>query len=142
MPSDDWPDEDVSSVRRGVVRLARRLRAERPDDALSPTKIAVLGHLHRRGPSPAGEIAETEHHRPQTLTRVFAELERDGLISRTSDETDRRRSLLAITPEGFRALAEDTAVRDAWLAEAMAAFTPTERQVLKLAAALMERMAD
>src|SRR5438874_2589142 len=86
--------EAASEIRRGAMRLARRLRAERSPGALSANKMGVLGHLYRRGPSTPGEVASADRQQPQSLTRVFTELERDGLISRAPDERDRRQTLL------------------------------------------------
>ena len=84
----------ISDLRRGTLRLGRRLRAERPAGALSANKIAVLAHLRRTGPSTPGAIADAERQRPQSLTRVFTELERDGLITRSPSTEDRRASVL------------------------------------------------
>jgi DNA-binding MarR family transcriptional regulator len=91
----------------------------------------------------AGDVAALEQSQPQTLTRLLAELEGQGLISRTQDPADRRRAIIAITREGSRVLSNDMRQRDAWLAEAMArALTPTERQLLGLAADLLDRLVD
>lgn len=76
------------------------------------------------------------------MTRVFAELEADGLIARTADSADRRQSVLTLTAEGLRALERDMAERDAWLAAALGTLNETEREVLRLAGALMDRLAD
>jgi DNA-binding MarR family transcriptional regulator len=141
---DDTWLEIAADTRRGVIRLARRLRAERSPDALSANKVGVgvLGHLYQHGPSTPGEIAAAEYQRPQSMTRVFAELEAAGLVSRTRSELDRRESLLNITTLGREVLTRDMAERDVWLASAMAEMSETEAQVLRLAAALMERLAD
>ncbi|WP_269856800.1 MarR family winged helix-turn-helix transcriptional regulator [Streptomyces sp. RPT161] len=127
---------------QGLLRLGSRLRHERPPGALSPNKMSVLGHLRRRGPSTPGSIAASEHQQPQSLTRSFAELETDGLITRAPSEEDRRVSVLSITEAGRQALAQDLAQREAWLTEAMGPLTETEQQVLLLAGRLMNRLAD
>ncbi|MFI1365136.1 MarR family winged helix-turn-helix transcriptional regulator [Streptomyces griseochromogenes] len=132
---------EAARLRRGAVRLNRRLRQERGDGSLSPNQLAVLGYLHRYGSATPGEIAAEERQRPQSLTRVFAELEAEGLIARETDTVDRRQSLLTLTDPGRRALERDMAERDAWLAEALGTLGETERGVLDLAAALMERLA-
>ncbi|MFJ3820774.1 MarR family winged helix-turn-helix transcriptional regulator [Streptomyces nodosus] len=126
----------------GVLRLGSRLRHERPAGALSSNKISVLGHLRRRGPSTPGAIALVECQHPQSLTRTFAELQAEGLITRAPSEQDRRASVLAITDAGRSALAQDLAQREAWLAGAMEALTETEQQVLVLAGRLMNQLAD
>lgn len=142
MTADPLDIPAASDLRRATVRLARRLRAERAPDGLSPNKLGVLARLHRDGPATPGDIAAAEFQQPQTLTRVFAELERDGLVLRQRDERDRRQSMLAITGVGRAALERDAARRDAWLAAALSGLTLAERQLLAIAAGLMERLAD
>jgi DNA-binding MarR family transcriptional regulator len=134
-------DDEVSDLRRGTLRLARRLRTERPSGALSPNKVLVLAHLRHAGESTPGRIAEAERQRPQSLTRTFTELERKGLITRTRSSEDRRASVLALTPAGLTALAADMADRDAWLAGALAEFTEAEVDLLHIAGRLMDRLA-
>ncbi|GAB3800767.1 MarR family transcriptional regulator [Humibacter antri] len=133
--------EAVQAVRRGIMRMARRLRTERALGSLSSNKLSVLGTLSRLGPLPAGVVAGVERQRPQSLSRIFAELALEGLISRERSETDRREHILAITDAGRAALAADLAQRDVWLTEALKKLSPTERGVLELAAGIMERMA-
>ncbi len=132
----------AAEVRRGATRLSRRLRAERPADALSVNKLSVLSHLYRNGPTTAGRLAAAEHQRPQSLTRVFAELEQEGLIFRSESAEDRRQCVLDLTAAGLRALGQDMAHRDAWLAAALAELSETEREVLRIAGNLMDRLAD
>ncbi|WP_205718363.1 MarR family winged helix-turn-helix transcriptional regulator [Actinomadura sp. WMMA1423] len=135
------PTEAVTEIRHGIMRMLRRMRAARSPEALSANKLTVLGHLYRGGPGTAGEVAEAEGQRPQSLTRVFAELEAEGLISRSRADRDRRRVVLAITERGAEALRRDIAQRDAWLAEALDGLSETELDVLRVAARLMERLA-
>lgn len=113
---------------------------ERPVDALSSTKIAVLAHVYRRGAATPGGIAAAEHLQPQSLTRVIAELEADELITRSRDENDRRQYVLELTEAGRLALAQDMESRDRWLARAMEGLTETEQHVLFLAGVLMDRI--
>lgn len=124
------------------MALAARARAERAG-ALSLNQTAVLGRLARRGPMTAGEVATQLRAQPQSLTRTFAALEADGLMRRTPDPSDGRQALLGITAAGRRALKAELAPRDAWLDQAIKrVLTPAERDVLLVAAQLMERLAD
>jgi DNA-binding MarR family transcriptional regulator len=137
------PTATAAHLRRAVMRLARRLRAARPMGTVSLGKLSILGHLQARGAMTPGDLALLEQSQPQTLTRVLAELEGHRLISRTQDPADRRRAIVAITHEGSRVLLEDMRQRDTWLADAMArALTPTEQQLLRLAADLLDRLVD
>jgi DNA-binding MarR family transcriptional regulator len=132
----------AANVRRGVTRLAARLRAERPAGALSGNKLTVLAHLYRFGPSTPGDIAAVGHQQPQSLTRVFAELELGGLVSRSRSRRDGRQAVLTLEPAGRAALGADMAQRDAWLDAALGDFTAAEVGVLEIAAGLLERLAD
>ncbi|WP_323746161.1 MarR family winged helix-turn-helix transcriptional regulator [Catenulispora pinisilvae] len=145
-PADTAPAPELlaaaEAIRQGATRLARRLRTARSAGAMSTNKINVLSHLYRHGPSTPGEVAAADRQQPQSLTRVFAELERDGLVIRCSGAEDRRQSIISITEAGSAALRHDVAERDDWLAGALAGLSETERQVLRLAAGLMEHIAD
>jgi DNA-binding MarR family transcriptional regulator len=145
--ADDDLDDDLGpaarTLRRGVMSLARRLRAERATNGLSLAKISVLGHLARRGELTPSALAAADRLRPQSLTRVLAELESDGLISRTRDAADGRQRRVALTPLGRSMLAADMRQRDEWLAATMGELlTKSERDLLVRAAELLERLAD
>ena len=131
-----------SVVRRAVSALGRRLRVERSANGLSLTKLSTLGHLYRKGSMSAVDLAALERVQPQSLTRVLAELVGDGLVSRRADVKDGRRVLLDITGEGRAILTHDMHQRDTWLAKAMEDLSVTERELLRLAAQLLERLAD
>jgi DNA-binding MarR family transcriptional regulator len=133
----------AQAVRRATLHLSRRLQAERDERAMSLTKISVLGHLLRNGPMSAGALAAADRLQPQSLTRVLADLERDGLIERALDHIDRRQHRFSLTEAGRAAGAADMRRRDEWLALAIAqTLTPVERDLVVLAAELIDRLAD
>jgi len=125
-------------VRFAVLRLARRLRVGRDQSALSNNKIAVLGHLARRGTSSPSRISTEENQRPQSLTRPITELEKAGLIERISDTTDARRSLLKLTADGRKAFEADMRLRDERLSRALAGLDPDSLRLLVEAARLLD----
>jgi DNA-binding MarR family transcriptional regulator len=89
----------------------------------------------------ASDLAQIERLQPQSVTRLIADLEERGLIRRKQDAGDRRQFLLAITSEGHDLLAEDARRQNMWLARKMAeTLTPAEREILGIAAGLMERL--
>ena len=133
----------ATSLRRGTMRLGRRLRMERPEHGVASAELSVLGLLHRRGPMSAGELAWAERVQPQSLTRTLAALEERGEVRRQPDPADRRRSVLSITEHGRELLIADVAQRDSWLTMAMAEqLSPAETQLLMMAGELMERLAE
>jgi DNA-binding MarR family transcriptional regulator len=136
-------NEEAALIVRGVLSLGRRLRAERPSGSPSLSAIAILGTLRRKGPMPAARLAVEERLQPQSLTRLLASLEKEGLIARTPGETDRRERLVALTEAGRDMLAADIEARSRWLGQAMAAaLTPAERETLIHAAMLMAQLAE
>ena len=136
-------DSDSALVARGVMRLARRLRAEAADDdAPSPAALGLLATLHREGPMAGVALAAAEGLKPQSLTRLVARLEGEGLIERAPDPDDRRNLVIAITREGRLALRASMRERRRWLAEAIAErLDADERATLIEASELMLRLA-
>ena len=132
--------ELASTLRVSVMRLGRRLRAERVVTDLSLTQMAALGTLDRHGPLTPRELADHERVQPPSMTRVLAGLEERGLILRTPHETDGRQHLVSLTAEANALLREDRRRRDAWLARRLAELTQEERDVLYAAAPVIERL--
>src|SRR5690349_5537145 len=95
------------AIRRATQRLSRRLQLQREPDGLSLTKISMLGHLARKGPMAAGALAAADRLQPQSVTRVLAELEGDGLIGRVANPADKRQRVFSITDAGRTALRAD-----------------------------------
>lgn len=135
--------DDTALIVRGVLRLSRRLRSERPDSTVSLSAIGMLSTLHRSGPMPAARLAQAERLQPQSLSRLIAQLDRDGLIKRRPGKEDRRTLILEITEAGRRALSHDMTARRAWLESAMRkVLVPGEREMLAHAAVAMLRLAN
>lgn len=147
MPPDHQTAEDLAelsrTVQEGVVRLSQRMRAERDRGVPSPLVTAVLRRLYRDGTQTPKAIADGERIHPQSLTRVLAALDRDGLITRRRDPNDGRQVLVEITERGLDTLRVHGDRQRRWLATAMAeTLTDTERELLGVAAKLMVRVAD
>jgi DNA-binding MarR family transcriptional regulator len=139
------PDAEVAAheIRTSLFRLVRRLRQERPEGELSYSRLNVLGWLEREGPMTNADLAAAERVTPQAMMRATADLVAAGFINRADDPADRRQILLEITPTGAAHVREDRRRRDTFLAQAMeATLTPTEQELLRLAARLMNNLAE
>jgi DNA-binding MarR family transcriptional regulator len=80
--------------------------------------------------------------KPQSLTRLIANLQRQGLITRQLPDEDRRQSPIEITEAGVRVLAEEVREqRTRFAAVIEKELTPAEQEMLRIAAGLMERVA-
>jgi DNA-binding MarR family transcriptional regulator len=143
MPSDSDLAKLAETVREGVGRLTWRMRAERDPGGPSPLVLSVLSRLYRAGTQTPKALAQAERIQPQSLTRILASLERQGLISRRPDPADGRQSLMDITGAGLEILRDYSERRERWLAGAIAeTLTETEQELLAMAARLMLRVAD
>ncbi len=131
----------ASALRLAVMRLARRLRAERADTSLSLTQLSALATLDRHGELGPGELAAHERVQPPSMTRVVGTLEAAGLVARTAHPSDRRQVLLRVTAAGHALLEEDRRRRDAWLARRLQDLPAADLAVLRQAAAVLDRLA-
>jgi len=133
----------ASELRLSVMRLRRRLSNERhPDNPLSMGAMAVLGCLFRHGDLTVGELAALERVQPPSMTRTVNALEQGGYVVRRAHETDGRQVVVVLSEQGRTTLLADRARRDAWLARRLRGLTSDERDILRRAAPLLERLAS
>jgi DNA-binding MarR family transcriptional regulator len=131
----------ASRLRLAVVRLNRRLRAQRVNSAISLTQVSALSTLHKCGPLTPGELAAKEGVQPPSMTRVIAALEEYGFATRRPHPTDGRQAIVELTEAGLGYIDEEVSAREAWLDKRLAELTPEERGVLSRAAGIIDRMA-
>ena len=132
----------ASELRLSVMRLRRRLAAERhPDNLLSMGQLAILGALYRNGDQSVGELAALERVQPPSMTRTVNCLADGGYVERRSHPSDGRQVVVTLTDEGRSVLLADRARRDEWLARQLAALTAEERAVLRQATPILQRLA-
>jgi len=137
----------ATAMRISVSRLARRLRVERlgiteSDAALSDIQLAALAALERHDSMTPGELAEHEKVQPPSMTRVIALLEERGLVLRAPHATDRRQVVLTVTPAGRDLVQRVRLRRTAWLAQRLQELTPEERELLRAAAPVIEKISQ
>ena len=130
----------ASSLRLAVMRLARRMRQQRSDSSLTLSQIAALATLERHGPLTPGELAAHEKVQPPSMTPVLAALEVRDLIVRSPHPTDRRQALVELTPAGIELLEQEVWMREAWLARRLADLDPADREVLRAASTVIDKL--
>lgn len=136
------PDEVLaSSLRMAIMRLARRLRAERADDTLGLSQMSALSSL-MRGPLSPTALAQVERIQPPSMTRVISALEGRGLVQRQEHERDKRQSVIAITDAGRELVEEERVRRKAWLVEILETLEEPERRTLREALPILERITN
>jgi len=131
----------ASRLRLAVVRLNRRLRAQRTSSSVTLTQFSALTSLKKCGPMTPGELAAKEVVQPPSMTRVIAALEEIGYVSRRPHPTDGRQSIVELTEDGLTYVLADISAREAWLDKRLAGLTDAERHTLTEAAEIIDRMA-
>jgi DNA-binding MarR family transcriptional regulator len=131
----------ASTLRISVMRLARRLRAERADETLTLSQLATLGTLYRHGPMTLGELAMHERVQPPSMTRIVSGLEERGMIGRAPHPTDRRLVIVRLTDDAVALLTADRRRRDAWLAQRLRELDQDEHEALRRALPVLEKLA-
>jgi len=129
--------EQSSELRMATFRLARRLRAQKADQALSDAQFAVLGVLYRQGARTLTALADAERVSPPSMNRTVNRLEEAGYLVRTADEVDRRKSDIALTDAGRDVVKATVSKRDAWLTTRLRELSKEDRATLARAAELI-----
>ena len=116
----------------GVLRGVRRDAAARLElQGTTPGQLRLLRTLERcDGPRRLGELAAALDVAPRSVTSKVDLAEEDGLVRRLPDPTDRRATLLELTPEGHAMLAAISAQRHEGAAERLGRLSADEQTEL------------
>jgi DNA-binding MarR family transcriptional regulator len=129
---EEWgKQESLSDSFRAV---SRRLRIQ-SQKALAPWEVTpgqarALGVLSRHGPVRLGTLSEHLRIAPRSATEVADALEMRGLVERRADPTDRRATLIALTPRGEGVTTAIRAARGAEAEEFFARLDADDRAAL------------
>ncbi|HUO74850.1 MAG TPA: MarR family winged helix-turn-helix transcriptional regulator [Solirubrobacteraceae bacterium] len=104
----DAPVGTPSSVL--ISQLARGMRRRFEEAVASlgvrPRELHALQYLRERGPSAQQTLTELLGIDATNIVAVLNSLEDAGLIERRRDPSDRRRAIIALSPEGGQRLAD------------------------------------
>lgn len=132
----------ASALRSSIMRLSRQIKWQRADDTeLTANQMGVLGALGRHGAMTVGELAVHEKVKPPSMTRIVSNMEAAGLVRRTPHDTDRRQVVVELTDAARALMAANRRRRDEWLKKKLKNLTPEEREILRKAAPVLERLA-
>jgi len=123
------------------MRLARRLRQMQEGSLdLNLNQLSAMAVLLNSGDQLMGELAAQEKIRPPSMTRIVNSLETRGYVVRRPDPRDHRQCLVALTDSGRDVLLANRRRRDQWLAVRIAELDPAEREVLRRAVRILEKV--
>lgn len=128
LPYDSLIPVLLLQAREAMMRNFRPLVAA---EGFTEQQWRALRALAAHGPMDAAALSERSVILPPSLTRILRHLEERGLIERRRDAGDRRRTLCALSAEGWR-IVEDLAHRTAAVhAEIERRFGPARAAELK-----------
>jgi DNA-binding MarR family transcriptional regulator len=126
----------VRRLRALLTRLSRRRSLRDPvaaaceDLDLTPAQLHLLLWLGYDGPLTMGELARRVAVTEKTITGVVDRLERDGLVRRERDPSDRRVVRVRLAGEGSRLYRRIDVDIDEKLAGLLALLAPPDRRHL------------
>lgn len=129
-------DEPVDP-RRQLVELAAafssgylRWLGATSSDGLNFLRLRVLELLHCQGPQMMRALADDLGLTPRNMTALVDALEGERLVRRVAHPTDRRATLIELTPQGYDAAEESLEPRLKELGDLFDDLSPTEQSRL------------
>jgi DNA-binding MarR family transcriptional regulator len=131
--------EDVDRLRLVLLRLARRIRTNSAG-SITPSQLAVLATVVHHGRLTVGQIADLEHVKPPSASKIVAALEQGRLVERRTDPDDRRCAHIAATAEGVAYLEGVRAAGRTWLASQLRVLDQDQLAAVESALPALERL--
>jgi DNA-binding MarR family transcriptional regulator len=119
-------------------RLNRRIRAA--GGGLSHGLLSALATVQKYGPIRLAELSQQEFVSAPSTTRLIAELEKRGLVSRTVDPDDGRAFLIEATSAGEAEVLRARSARAEMVALIMEGLTPEEYAAIEQVLPALERV--
>lgn len=139
VPKDARERETADRLHSAAIHLLRRVRRSDPLTGVPAAQLSALSVL-MGGPRSLGEMAAAEQVRPPTMSTLVVDMERAGLVRRSSDPSDARIVRLEMTAKGRRVLAKGREMRIADLERRIKRLDPREIATVADAVAIVERM--
>jgi DNA-binding MarR family transcriptional regulator len=137
----DYRTEQMAAQLHSVsMRMLRVLRREDEEAGMSASRLSALSVIVFAGPISLADLAEAEHVRPPTMSRIVENLVQDGLVTRDADPADRRMVRIAATEAGRALLDEGRARRVQAIIGRLGKLADSERRALYRGLELMERI--
>jgi len=129
--NDELLDElDDVILRMGRIMASRHFGPESCPDSVTMPQAMLLRSMESHGAVKMSEVAALLAIKPPAASAAVAALERAGHVERSIDPTDRRVTLVTITPTGRDALHVSEAQRHAIMRSFLAVLTLEEIRTL------------
>jgi DNA-binding MarR family transcriptional regulator len=136
-PLTDLPEAErrlalVAETARFAATYLRWTEA-RAGDGLPYTRLRLLQTLHCDGPAIMRNLGDQLGVSPRNMTAMVDALEDAGLVVRQPHPTDRRATLVELTPSGLTEAEQVLGPRLQAMAELFEGFTPAEQEAFSAA---------
>lgn len=122
----------VAETARFAATFLRWTEA-RAGDGLPYTRLRLLQTLHCDGPAIMRNLGDQLGVSPRNMTAMVDALEEAGLVVRQPHPTDRRATLVELTPSGLTEAEQVLGPRLQAMAELFEGFTPAEQEAFSAA---------
>lgn len=124
-----------------VQHFGRRLREIDASVGLTPARFSALASLYFHDSRNIGDLAADERVKRPSMTRLVRDMERDGLLRRAPDPSDRRGVLIKLTPKARTLFNATRAAKVALVTDYLRSLSPKTRAAIKIAFAALDDLA-
>ncbi|MDY7543063.1 MULTISPECIES: MarR family winged helix-turn-helix transcriptional regulator [unclassified Cryobacterium] len=133
----------AADLRATLGELVRRLRVQVEGNDLTKSQASVLARLEREGAMTSSALARLEGIRPQSMGKIVAALEEQGLVAGCPDESDGRKTILSITDFTIEQYRTGRLQKEDWLTQAISStLSAEELTALASVTAMLRRLAQ
>jgi DNA-binding MarR family transcriptional regulator len=131
--------DDLDRLRVALLRLSRRIRANSVG-GLTPSQFSMFVMVVKYGPCTISHLAELEHVKAPSASKIVAALETLGLVERRDDPGDRRCSVIVATRGGLDYFDEVRVAGRSWLASRVSMLDADDVALIDGALPALERL--
>ena len=131
--------DDLDRLRVALLRLSRRIRANSVGE-LTPSQFSMFVSVVKFGPCTISHLAELEHVKAPSASKIVAALETLGLVERREDPEDRRCSVIVATRGGHDYFDEVRVAGRSWLASRVSMLDADDVRSIDAALPALERL--
>jgi len=132
------PQTVADKLNSAMIHLLRRASREDRATGIGRAQLSALSVLVFGGDTTLGGLADAEHVRPPTMTKIVSALEHGGLVRKEPSPHDRRSVRLSATPAGRRLMQAARRRRIEALAARLEGLSQRDLDTLDRAASLIE----
>lgn len=126
----DFPHRELVEAASAFAHGFDRWLGTMASSGMTYPEIRLIEQLHCQGPAKMRSLADGLGLSARNMTALADSLEADGLLRRTAHPTDRRATLLELTPAGMAAAEESLAPRLTEMGQLFEPLSASRRQSL------------